>query len=424
MSEKLPSPTATDIQTRSLAAIEDERPLEVEQQALTALALRLVGEPSLSGEEGAVARIVAEEMQQLGLDVETDRLGNVIGTLDAGPGPCVLLDSHMDTVGVSDPSAWRFDPRGELSDGRLYGRGAMDMKGQLAASIHAVAALRGRLQAGRVVVSASIAEELVEGAALLAVAEQVKPDCVVICEASSLRVVRAQRGRVEVTVEIVGRSSHSAHPDLGINAAEAMADLIRGMRELPAASHPLLGSRIAVLTDVVSRPYPGLSVIPDRCVATYDCRTLPGESENEILDPICAILAEALRSHGGSGSASVAIDRFTTYTGATVEAANHAPAWETPLDAPIVVAAVDALRAAGIPAATTQWAFCTNGSGSAGRLGIPTIGYGPGSEELAHRVDEHIEIEDLLAGARGYTAIVPALMRISREPPRPTTRDE
>src|SRR3954469_24349809 len=157
-------------------------PMALERNALETFALELVRTPSPSGSECAVAGLVRAELERLGYAVEIDALGNVVGTLDAGPGPCVLFDAHMDTVGVSDPAAWSFDPAGELRDGRLYGRGAMDMKGPLAALVHGAAA--AELSGGRVVVSASIAEEMIEGFATVAVAERVRPDVAVICEAT------------------------------------------------------------------------------------------------------------------------------------------------------------------------------------------------------------------------------------------------
>ena len=125
--------------------------MELDGDALVNFVTSLVGTPSPSGEEGAVAALVRAEMERLGYAVEVDALGTVTGTIDAGDGPCVLLDAHMDTVGVSDRDAWSADPAGELRDGRLYGRGSVDMKGPLAALVHGVAA--AGLRRGRVVVS-------------------------------------------------------------------------------------------------------------------------------------------------------------------------------------------------------------------------------------------------------------------------------
>lgn len=386
-----------------------DSPFMIDREALTEFALRLVAEPSLSGQEENVAHLVSEELAHLGFKVEVDSLGNVTGELEAGAGPCVLLDSHMDTVEVTDPTAWSHDPQGEISGGRLYGRGAMDMKGQLAASVHGAAALRDRLPSGRIVVSASVCEELAEGPGLIHVAERVQPDQVIICEASSLRVITAQRGRAEVLIDIEGRPAHSARPHLGINAAEIMVDVVQRCREISLPEHEVLGPGILVLTDVMSRPYPGLSVVPDRCKATYDRRTLPDESENDVLEPIQAVLEAVLAETEAKGSASIAVDRVDAYTGEAFEAPNFAPAWWVDRDAPIVKTALEALAGAGLDTDVGHWAFCTNGSGSAGRLGLPTIGFGPGDEALAHCIDEHMDLADLLAGARGYAAIAEAL---------------
>jgi putative selenium metabolism hydrolase len=374
----------------------------LDRDALETFALELVGIPSPSGAEGAVAERVRVELERLGYAVEVDRLGNVVGTRDRGGGPCVLFDAHMDTVGVTDPAAWSADPAGERRDGRLYGRGAMDMKGPLAAVVHGAVAAEA---AGRVVVCASIAEELVEGAATVEVARRVRPDVAVICEATGLRVAIGQRGRAELTVEVFGRPTHSSRPDLGVNAVDAMADVLAAARAIKLPSHPALGPAILVPTDVISRPYPGLSVVPDHCAVTFDRRTLPGESEEDVVAPLRAAVEAAVAPHGATGRVTVAVDRFDSYSGARVEAPNFAPAW-------FIDAAAEPARTAlaALGAEPTHWAFCTNGSGTAA-LGIPTIGFGPGDESLAHRVDEFIALDELYAGARGYAALAAALTR-------------
>jgi putative selenium metabolism hydrolase len=375
--------------------------VDLDRSALEAFTFDLVRTPSPSGEEGAVAERVRAEMERLGYAVEVDALGDVVGTLDAGPGPCVLFDAHMDTVGVTDPSAWSADPTGEVRDGRLYGRGSTDMKGPLAALIHGAAA--AALKGGRVVVSASIAEEMIEGFATVEVARRVAPDVAVICEPSSRRVVVGQRGRAELVVEVEGRPSHSSRPDLGVNAVEAMADALLAARALELPAHPELGQAILVPTDVISRPFPALSVLPDRCTVTFDRRTLPGEGEQEVLAPLRAAVEAAVAPHGATGRVEIGVDRFDAYTGAPVEARNFAPAWWTGADHPVARTALEAVG--GEPG---LWVFCTNGSGTAA-LGIVTIGYGPGDETLAHRVDEHIELDELHAGALGYAALAAAL---------------
>jgi putative selenium metabolism hydrolase len=371
----------------------------VDVNALVSFARRLVGTRSPSGQEGAVAALVREEMERLGYAVEVDALGNVVGTLDRGEGPCVLLDAHMDTVGVTDRAAWSADPWGELRDGKLYGRGSVDMKGPLAAVVHGAAAA----SRGRVVVSASIAEEMIEGYATVEIARRVRPDVAVICEPSHRTVVVGQRGRAELIVEVEGRPSHSSMPSLGVNAVEAMADVLVAARGLALPEHPTLGPGILVVTDVISRPFPALSVLPDRCTATFDRRTLPGEGEAEVLGQLREVAEAAVAPHGARVEVTIGLDRFDAYTGTAVEAPNFAPAWYTGAEHAVARAALAAVG--GEPG---HWPFCTNGSGTAA-LGIPTIGFGPGDETLAHRVDEHIELAELEAGARDYAALVEAL---------------
>jgi putative selenium metabolism hydrolase len=372
----------------------------VQIDALVSFTRRLVATESPSGQEGAVAALVREEMERLGYSVEVDALGNVVGTLGDGDGPCVLLDAHMDTVGVTDRAAWSADPAGELRDGKLYGRGSVDMKGPLAAVVHGAATAAAR---GRVVVSASIAEEMIEGYATVEIARRVRPDVAVICEPSHRTVVVGQRGRAELIEEVEGRPSHSSMPDLGVNAVEAMADVLVAARGLELPEHPALGPAILVVTDVISRPFPALSVLPDRCTATFDRRTLPGEAEDDVLGQLREAAEAAVARHGARVAVTIGLDRFDAYTGTPVEAPNFAPAWYTGADAPVARAA---LRAVG--GEPGHWLFCTNGSGTAA-LGIPTVGFGPGDETLAHRVDEHIELAELEAGARDYAALVEAL---------------
>jgi putative selenium metabolism hydrolase len=381
--------------------------VQIDEPALDEFTLALVRTPSPSGREGAVAALVRAELERLGYAVDVDELGNVTGTLDAGPGPCVLFDAHMDTVGVTDPGAWTADPAGEVRDGRLYGRGAMDMKGPLAALAHGVATAREAIR-GRVILCASIAEEMIEGFATVAVAQRVKPDVAVICEASGLRVVVGQRGRAELLVEVDGQPTHSSRPDLGVNAVEAMADVLRAARDIRLPDHHTLSPAILVPTDVISRPYPALSVVPDRCTVTFDRRTLPGEGEADVLEPLRAAAQAAAEPHGATARVTLGVDRFDSYSGAPVEAPNFAPAWFTGPDAPPARAALRALERAGLTPLTHHWDFCTNGSGTAA-LGIPTIGFGPGDETLAHRVDEHITLDDLHAGARAYAELAVAL---------------
>ncbi|HUY99218.1 MAG TPA: YgeY family selenium metabolism-linked hydrolase [Thermomicrobiaceae bacterium] len=382
----------------------------IDRDALVALCGRLVGRPSPSGGEGDVAAEVGRVMTELGYDeVRVDELGNVVGVMRGRSRGCVVFDGHMDTVGVGRQEAWASDPFTLTErDGSLYGRGIADMKGAIAGMLLGVAALRRAAEElpADVVVSCSVCEEVVEGAALGHVLDRVDARAVVIGESTDLRLNVGQRGRAELLVETTGLPSHSSTPELGRNAVKMMARVIERLSDIEPAHHPVLGVGILEVTDVRSAPYPGLSVVPEYCGATFDRRLLVGEDEASVLAGVERVLKE-LRAADPTLTVSVRVPEsdVVTYPGTPLIARKFAPAWLFPPDHPLVRAGLAALGAAGLPAHLGTYAFCTNGSESAGRRGIPTVGFGPGSEQQAHRIDEHCAVEDLVAAARAYAAL-------------------
>jgi putative selenium metabolism hydrolase len=376
---------------------------------LVAFAQTLVQCPSLPGDEKQVTDLVIEEMRSLGYDqVWIDRNGSAVGIIQgAANGPTLLLDAHTDTVGIAPGLSWRHDPfSAHVEAGAIYGRGIVDMKGALAAMVHAPAAIDRSQIAGRVVVSASVMEEVLEGVALHAVMDAVHPDFVVIGEPSDLRLVHGGRGRAEIHLETAGRPAHSSSPHLGRNAVLDMLQVIAAMERMPMPSHPLLGPAVQVLTGIVSDPYPPISTVPSRCQATYDRRLLVGESAEEILRRISADPSLA----GIEVHATIADGEYRTYTGAVLSGPKFLPAWLVPREDPFVRAAMRGLTSAGLAPEFDTYRFCTNAAYSAGAAGVPTIGFGPGNEGQAHVVDEHMETQDLLAARDGYRGIIESVL--------------
>ncbi len=381
----------------------------MEAASLIEFARELIRIPSPSGaEEAVVARILAG-MRDLGFD-ETwrDANGSAIGLIrGVAPGPTVLLDGHCDTVGIAAGSVWTRDPYGaELDGGYLYGRGAADMKGAVAAMIHAAASVDRARLAGQVVVSATVLEEVMEGVSLRTVMDAVRPDYVVIGEATELNLNRGGRGRAEILLETVGRPAHSSSPELGINAVTAMLGVVADAERLTLPNDPLLGPALLALTDIISDPYPGYSVIPSRCRATYDRRLLPGERVEDVL----AGLHLTPRQPGAELRVALAQGEHRAYTGAMLTGPKFFPAWVFPETHVIVQRALAGLKAAGLKPGIRAYRFCTNGAYSAGQAGVPTIGFGPAAEGDAHVVDERLEITELLSAAVGYRAIVESLL--------------
>lgn len=381
------------------------------KERLVQLAQALVQQPSLSGEERLVAERVCAEMQALGFSaVSTDENGSVVGIIEgARPGKTILLDAHIDTVGIAPGVPWTQEPHGgRVVDEAMYGRGTADMKGALAAMIYAAAAVdRTKLQ-GRIAVSATTLEEVLEGVTLRTIMANVQPDFVVIGEATNLNLNRGGRGRAEVHLATVGRPAHSSSPQLGRNAVLDMMKVIAAIETLDLPAEPLMGPAIMALTDIISEPYPGYSVIPTLCRVTYDRRLLPGETPADVLSAITGHPAV----QGIQLQAQIAAGEHVAYTGATLRADKFFPAWIFPESHPFVARALAGLHAAGLQPQISAYRFCTNGAYSAGMAGVPTIGFGPAKESDAHIVDERLLLSDLFAAAQGYQGIIEAVLDI------------
>jgi putative selenium metabolism hydrolase len=381
----------------------------MDKNALIEFTQRLIRQPSPSGEEGAVTQIILDEMRRLRFDrAWIDENGSAVGLVEgAQPGPTLLFDAHTDTVGIAPGSVWTREPFGaEILDACLYGRGAADMKGALAAMLHAAGSVDKRVLAGKVVVSASVMEEVYEGGALKTVMDAVKPDFVVIGEASELNLVHGGRGRAEIHLETIGKPAHSSSPHLGMNAIHLMMKVIAAVDKIELGEHPLLGPAILALTDIISEPYPAYSVIPARCKATYDRRLLPGETAEDVLGEITSL--PELKNI--NFKAKIAEGEHTAYTGKVLTCNKFFPAWELEDDHPLVQKAFRGLRASGLHPDMHAYRFCTNAAYSIGVAGVPTIGFGPGAESDAHVVDEKIKLEDLEKAALGYKGIIEAVL--------------
>jgi putative selenium metabolism hydrolase len=390
---------------------------ESRKQTLIELCQELLRQQSYSGEEGKVVNSISDAFKRLGFDdYFVDSYGNVIGQIKGKkPGKNILFDGHIDTVPVPDESKWSHPPfGGELVDGKIYGRGASDMKGAVSAMIAAAAFFaedNKRDFAGNIYVAGVVHEEIFEGIAARKISEAVKPDYVVIGEASELNLKRGQRGRAEIVVETFGKPAHSANPEKGINAVYQMSKLIDRIQRIETPEQAVLGKGILVLTDIKSSPYPGASVVPDHCRTTYDRRLLVGETPESVLAPIKALITEMEKNDPEfKAKVSFAVGKEKCHTGEVIEGERFFPGWLYDEQDEYVQAALKGLREVGINPEVTHYSFCTNGSHYAGEKGIKTIGFGPSQENLAHTIDEYIAVEQLYKGAEGYYAIMKSVL--------------
>jgi putative selenium metabolism hydrolase len=295
-----------------------------------------------------------------------------------------------------------FDP--VIRQGRLYGRGATDMKGGLAAALVGVAAAGAELTRP-VAVSATVLEETIEGVALGAVLDAVHPSAVVICEPTGLGIRIGQRGRAEVLLTAHGIPAHAASPERGRNPITLMSGALGRIDAMTLPADPQLGPAIIVATDVVSDPYPSISLIPSSVTARFDRRTLLREGPDDV---VAGLLEVVSNGDPDLFSARITTDEVQTYTGERLEPRRFLPAWRLDEHHPLVAALTMAVDAAGLPAEIGVWGFCTNGSESMGARGIPTIGFGPGRPEEAHIIDESVSVDEIRQATDVYRRLAAA----------------
>lgn len=373
---------------------------------------QLIGIEGVSGSEKQVADRLEEEMLHKGFDrVDRDPYGNVIGMIEGTLPGSLMFEGHMDSVGIQDRSLWRYSPFGhDFINNRLYGRGTSDMLCALGAMIHALGdlATEGKRNHATLYLVAVVQEEIFEGIGFGKVLDLHTPDAVVLGEASELKLMLGQKGRCELRIETFGKNAHSAHPERGRNAIELMAKVLHRIPQMTCHASPLLGEGIMVVTDIISRPYPGSSVIPDHCQITIDRRTLEQETKETVLSEMrqeLSLVFPDSQERLPACKCTIPTASALCYTGERLGGERFFPAWMIDEDTPLVGFAREAMGRVGIPFDTGYYPFCTDGSESAGNRNIPTIGFGPSSPSLAHIIDEYVEFNQVLVARQVYREI-------------------
>jgi putative selenium metabolism hydrolase len=369
--------------------------------------------PSMNSQLKNVGERIAAEMRSLGFDeVRFDKMGNIFGRIGAGS-RVMVYDSHIDTVGVGDPSSWQWDPfQGKVEDGLLYARGACDEKGSTPGMIYGLAIARdlGLLEGWTVYYLGNM-EEWCDGIApnsFVVEDPKVRPDFVVIGEPTRMEVYRGHKGRIELKITAKGRSAHAASNHLGDNAIYKLLPVIAGIRDLEPklGDHPFLGHGKITVSDMkVSTA--SINAVPDEAVIFIDRRMTFGESKEEAVEQIRALIPEKDRD-------AVKVEELfydePSYTGFVFPVDKYFPAWALDETHPLVKAGQEARQAIGLPDAPSgKWDFSTNGIYWAGKAGIPSIGFGPGDERVAHAVNECVPLADVVKATEFY-AVLPGLI--------------
>lgn len=370
---------------------------------------RLLRTPSPPGEEGEAAELVRAEMEELGYDeVRVDEVGNVIGRVrgrDEAP-PLTFL-AHLDHVAAGDPADWPHPPfGGEVADGRVWGRGAVDIKGPLAAQVHGVARAAAAEELPGDAYVAAVVQEEVGGLGARWLAGRLRTELVVVGEPSGNRLRRGHRGRVELEATFRGRSAHASAPERGVNPLESAAAFLLALRDLHLPAHRELGRSTLVPTAVRTEPE-SRNVIPSHAVITCDCRTVPGQEAEDVR----RLLEEAVdRSLRGGAEARVEVPSYSrrSWTGHEESLPADNPAWLLPEDHVAVRTAAGVLgEALGRAPEVGLWKFATDG-GHFVHEGATAVGVGPGAEELAHTAEESIAVDELEEALRVNGALARA----------------
>lgn len=335
--------------------------------------------------EGDVAAALADHLRRLGMQVTLQEVEpgrpNVIGVLEGErPGPSIMLCGHMDTVGVEGMEA-PFEP--VERDGRLYGRGAQDMKGGLAAMIDAVrvAASRGA-RAGRVIVAAVVDEEYASAGAD-ALAARWQADAAIVTEPTDMRIGVAHKGFAWIDVETRGRAAHGSRPREGRDAIVAMGRVLGRLESLDRAlqarePHGLVGTASLHASTITGGQE--ASSYPARCLLTMERRLVSKESGEDAVREVRSILERlAADDREFEGDARLRFWR---------------PAYAIPVEHPLVRRVERALAACGRPAEHAGLSYWTDAA-ILGAAGVPAVLFGPGGGGL-HGRDEHVLTADVL----------------------------
>jgi succinyl-diaminopimelate desuccinylase len=402
------SPSITARVEAALAAIDDAYTLDLARRLVRIPSVYRPGDPR--GNEAEAAALVAEELRRLDLVVRTEEAApgrpNVIADLPgAADGSVLILEGHTDVVTEGEATAWSVAPFGGIvRDGRLYGRGAADMKAGVAAAIGAVRALRDALRAGaRLAGTVRLAIVADEEGMMLGIKSFIKNGWAagaagaIICEPEENAMCLVQKGSVRALARFQGRMAHGAMPKSGCNPIPAAAAFVQAAAALEAryvarhGRHALLGEPSVTPTLLRAGDSAQLNVMHADALVGLDIRTIPGQNHAAVSADLVAAAAGAAAATAGCRS--------------SVEVIEERPWTETDPSAPIALAVADACRRVqGRPPRIGGVPGATDGTFLHAWAHVPIVTIGPGDVTIPHQVDEFVRVADIAEACRIYAA--------------------
>ena len=360
---------------------------------------------SVTYNEGAAVKFLADKMKEFCFDeVRIDKVGNVLGRV--GSGKIVLLfDSHIDTVSLGDSADWGFNPLdAQIKDGVIHGRGAVDDKGCLTGITFAGRAIKALGLEGDFTlwISGSISEEDVEGSCVQAMMTEfpdIKPNYILVAEASESRLIRGHKGRALVKIIVPGKAAHASAAWRGENALIKSLPIIERINKfVDFPEDPFLGKGTMEVTKVECKS-PSLNTIPGEVTVICDRRISCGETIEGLLNEVQPFIADVK-----GAKAEIDTEMVTTYTGYEITCVDYFPSWVMPENHKIILAGKKAFKTIfDKEPVVGSWDFCTNATSLCGRTNIPSIGFGPGDGSLCHGTQDKLSINELVDAIKFYT---------------------
>lgn len=362
----------------------------------------LIAIRSYTGQEGPAVERTLRELRAIGCDkVWTDSAGNALGQIGSGS-RVILYNAHLDTNEVADESEWPHPPlQPVIENGAMYGLGASDCKGGVASIVYGAAIRKalGYMDDISLVVMGATLEEDAEGFALRSLVERdgLRPEVVLLAEATNMGLSIGQRGRCEVRVRTLGKAAHASMPHLGENAILKMAPVVEALEAMNSSLpvHPIFGKGNQVVS-VISGPHTPNSV-PSWCEVTLDRRMVPGETAESVLDSINSVVGPL------GAQARIPDQPVTAHTGLRLDGPSFYPGWLLNEDSPLLKAGQAVCQSLWDRLAPVDvWRFSTDGTYSAGVAGIPTLGFGPQEQKYVHTADDQVDLKKLFDAALFY----------------------
>ena len=350
--------------------------------------------PSVSGQEAELAKVIQNTCQEIGMVSEIDRHGNVISSYKwEKPGPKLACNAHMDTVGFGE--GWTFSPTGgEIVDGKIYGRGAMDDKGQIVPQIIAAKAIiDSGIELSGELVLCHVVEEEVQNVSRKGTVKMIQDgfsaDMAINGEASELFIQLACEGMLEIEITTLGKRAHGSNPEYGINAIKNMCKIVDELDKLQPGYNKYTGSG-SIVPGVIQGGERS-SVVPDMCTLKVSRFTVPGETGTMFYCQVLGIIERLkLQDPDFKARAELLYDSnpsIVSENAEVVEKMSNALKDVFGEDHPIVFKGTPQHDDAD---------FLTN------MAGIPTLIFGAGKNSVAHMPDEYMPIDELIYATKIY----------------------